>query len=520
MPKKYTNLRWPILGVSKRLALQYQAPYTTPDAMNVRGDDSLTGRERGGSRPGLVKAYAEQISGASNPVRLVADVTYVSGGLPVVKLVASANGVLYYDASGTMTAVGGTPPTLASGRQLCAAEHLQKLYITSSSSGGNICVFNPVANTLAAISATAGTAPTGKTIIARFRDRLVVAGDGTGDWFMSRQGVPTDWDYGADDSEACAVAASNSDAGSVAEPITALIPHTNQCLIFGAVNSVWILTGDPNSGGRISRLSDAVGIISQGAWCYDSEGYLWFLSLDGLYMMPPGCGDTPISVSRERLPEDLQNINRTTHTVNMAYDARHRGIHIFVSKNTAGATSHYWIDTKITLTGDSANRTVAFWPQSFQSDHEPFAILARRDTPQTSPLSPVLLGGRDGYVRQFSTLAAQDDGSNAITSYCDIGPIPLAPPGSEGRLDEVQVVTASASGDLDLAVRVGKTAQEAVAASAFETYEMNTAGLNATVRPRARGQSAVLRVSNGESNAAWSLEDISVLRSIAGTRRV
>lgn len=51
-------LVFPTGGIDKKFALQFQRPFTTPDAANVRSNDTLERRERGGSRPGLGKAYA------------------------------------------------------------------------------------------------------------------------------------------------------------------------------------------------------------------------------------------------------------------------------------------------------------------------------------------------------------------------------------------------------------------------------------------------------------------------------
>lgn len=61
--------RFPVGGVSKRLAYQSQPPFTTVDALNVRPEGTLEKRLRGGSRPGLVKSFAERDS--DNKVRLL-----------------------------------------------------------------------------------------------------------------------------------------------------------------------------------------------------------------------------------------------------------------------------------------------------------------------------------------------------------------------------------------------------------------------------------------------------------------
>jgi hypothetical protein len=56
-----------------------QPPYSTPDAVNVRAKGPLAERRRGGSRPGLVKMFADQL-GAGTPVNLLGQVSEIISG--------------------------------------------------------------------------------------------------------------------------------------------------------------------------------------------------------------------------------------------------------------------------------------------------------------------------------------------------------------------------------------------------------------------------------------------------------
>ena len=58
MPDRTTNIVFPLGGVDRKLGYQAQRPFTTPSAQNVRAEGSLEGRERGGSRPGLIKSLS------------------------------------------------------------------------------------------------------------------------------------------------------------------------------------------------------------------------------------------------------------------------------------------------------------------------------------------------------------------------------------------------------------------------------------------------------------------------------
>lgn len=72
--KRQLDLKFPTGGLNRRLAFQTQPPWTTPSCLNMRSFDTVAGRERGGSRPGLGKAYSQQL-GSGAPVRLLAGVT-------------------------------------------------------------------------------------------------------------------------------------------------------------------------------------------------------------------------------------------------------------------------------------------------------------------------------------------------------------------------------------------------------------------------------------------------------------
>ena len=64
-------------GLNKRRAFREQPPFSTPDCLNVRPDGTIENRERGGSRPGLGKAFYESLGG---PVRMMAELTHVEDG--------------------------------------------------------------------------------------------------------------------------------------------------------------------------------------------------------------------------------------------------------------------------------------------------------------------------------------------------------------------------------------------------------------------------------------------------------
>lgn len=371
-------------------------------------------------------------------------------------------------------------------------------------------VYNPNANTLSKLMADsgAGSVPVGCPLICRFRDRVVMAGgsDAPHVWYMSRQGTPTDWDYADTDSQR-AVAGTSSDAGTIGDPITALISHSDDYLIFGCTNSMWILRGDPAFGGQIGNVSRNVGVVDKLAWCYGPAGELIWLSRDGLYMLPPGGQGIPASISRDVLPRELLDIDANMYTVTLRYAYRDRGVHIFISAREAKSTTHWFFDW----------RTKAFLPDTYPNSYEP--TTAHEFFSTSAQDGGVLLGCRDGYIRRFYVGQETDDGTT-FSSYAFIGPIRLGGDGyHDGRLDEIVGTLAEDSGDVDWVVRVGETAEAAISNDAFTSGTWTTDGINYKARPRSRGAWFTLELNNGGVQR-WAIEGVQGILTTLGKQRL
>jgi len=74
----YFEIPLPLKGFSEVLPLESQEPATTPYALNVRPRDVLEKRLRIGKRPGLKKAYSQQIGSEAYPVVALCSITLVS----------------------------------------------------------------------------------------------------------------------------------------------------------------------------------------------------------------------------------------------------------------------------------------------------------------------------------------------------------------------------------------------------------------------------------------------------------
>jgi hypothetical protein len=511
MQKKPVELQFPIGGQVERYAYQSQPPFTTPAALNVRPESISELRYRGGTRPGLVKAYAQTLGDAvDSSLRRINMLEYVSWNSSGVlhQLCAAANGKFYKDASGTLTEVTSLITLGLSFTQ--GVDLLQKLYIADHSGSGNaLRVFDPSANTLTTLTATAGTAPTGCKAIAKFRGRLVVANQASDphQWFMSRVGDPLDWDYSVEDDTSAAISGTLAEAFKMGEAITAIVPATDLCLFFGCTNSLWMMKGDPGYGGQIDNLSDRVGIIDHGAWCKTPEGVMVFMSHDGLYMSYAGCDDKarPQSLSRERIPDELLAIDTSTTLCILEYDTFSRGVHIYLSPKTGStAASHWYFDWE----------NKGFWKVEIPGVQQPQSIRAGRGV--SSSQSCVYLGGIDGHIRKYSTAQANDDGTT-FESYLDFGPFGEGHGFSTSCLEMITGTLATGSNAVTWTVRTGNSPQAAFAASAAETGTWSTANWNYRSHPRVRGSDFYIRLRS--ATAQWTMERVGIVMSNRGVMR-
>ncbi len=263
-------------------------------------------------------------------------------------------------------------------------------------------------NSLEPFVAEVGSVPVNCPLICLYRDRIVLAGAPTEPhlWYMSRQGDPYDWNY-TEDLESnetdygIAVAGSNADAGVIGQPIRALVPHSDDYLVFGYDSQLWIMRGDPASGGQLDCISRTVGIIGKMAWCYGPQGEIYFLSYNGLHRLAAGGSFLPQMVSYPRIPVELTRYTYADN-VQLAYDRDNVGIHIFVEGEETG-----WF---FSVENES------FWPVRFASGADVTALCEYGNR--------VLFGCADGYVRVHDDRSVLDD-SSPFTSYVVMGPVRL-----------------------------------------------------------------------------------------------
>jgi hypothetical protein len=410
--------------------------------------------------------------------------------------------------------------------------------VLGSSAGTGTCAFrverapkiyDPLLNTISIWTATLsgnvagqtdpGQVPTGCPVVCRYMDRMVLAGAEVAPhvWYMARQGDPLDWDYSQADAQA-AVAGTASPAGVPGEPITALIPHSDDYLVIGCTNSLWRMMGDPKSGGTLGCLSHAIGVMGPNAWCLMPDGMLIFLSQDGLYSLDAGGNSFPVPMSRENLPREFLNLNPATVTASLAYDLQGKGVHIFLTSTLTNLRMHWWLDnapeTSMAMGVSSTVDRKAFWPVSLIEDHEPTAACVVQSFAIED--SCVVLGCRDGSLRRFSDFA-EDDCGTSFDSYVLMGPISLNSDGQVGTLLTLDSVMAEESGDVSWYTKPSLTFEgsNSAVASAGGTW---VGGINPTDYPACRGQAMILEVEG--TGRKWAYEQAVGIIKEAGKRRI
>ena len=429
----------------------------------------------------------------------------------------------FEDTPGTLVAAGttledddSTEITNANGHELIAAQSLGKLYIAgeaNESTAKEIWSFDPTGTGtlddvggVNSVNYASWPAPQNCQHLAVWRNRLCVV-DRTDEQNIkfAKVGAPLDWQYGTIPvGTATQLNTTGIDAGELAEPVNALIAHSDDFLIIGCANSLYLLQGDPTMSGQINRLSSSIGIVSLQAWARGPDGETVFLSNDGIYALAAGPNSYPQSVSREKLPRELQDVDVVNNRILMEYDVRNRGVFIGITPINEGGGTYFWFDWEFR----------GFWPMSFSSAHEPMSLVFRdADSPDDRRL---LFGCRDGKIRAFHDSYVDDDGT-LFDTHILIGPIMLGGGGYyDGMLREVIGQLGISSGQVTCEVLVGKSAEDALGAKPVSPLRL-TAGKNKTIRPCRRGNAAFIKLSSSDR---WALENLTIVRERLGKQRL
>ena len=321
-----------------------------------------------------------------------------------------------------------------------------------------------------------GHIPIGCEIVAAYRGRMVFARESTAPhaWFMSRVKDPNDWDYGAEDSGR-ALQGVVALAAEVGDPITAVMPSSDDYCVFATSDQLWVLRGDPAFGGDLDNLSRNIGCVGPQAWCYGPSGEIIFYSYDGIYVLGPGANQWPQAVSRNILPEDFRIPSALieNYHILMAYDVYYGVVHIYLVDRAGDDDEmrHFWFHWE----------TRGFWPRKLPKRADPYSVVAVNK--KWGGDSAVMVGGRDGVVRVYRDAYWQDLDISALGAPEDsveeeewwemfgkpvtvggrilIGPIATGYD-EEKILTRIAATLGLSSGDLDWRIVGGKSPEEAL----------------------------------------------------------
>lgn len=357
---------------------------------------------------------------------------------------------------------------------------------------------------------SAGSVPDYPQLCATWGGRVVLARfvGNEDDWAMSAIADPLDWDFGTVvNLPTAAVNGSTAPyAGAVPDIITALIPLSDDLLLFGGDQSIHRLTGNPKVDGQIDLISDITGIAFGKAWAKDPEGNLYFVGSKGrLYFAAGGVG-VPQPVTERSIDRRLESVDMSLYRYHLEWNYREHGLHVFVIPYGAGgvAVDHWFFERK----------NGGIWEDRFGSVNVQPASAMVLDGDSVGDRR-LLLGCSDGYIRQWDEAATNDDGF-PIDSYCLMGPYQLNAD-REVKIQHVRAVLAQGLGGANLEFYAEDHPDELGVAK--WAGRLNP-GLNENIRARTRGSYAYVRLQNAVSTERWALESVHLGMVTGGRRRL
>ena len=439
-----------------------------------------------------------------------------SGATMVVDFVNTAKTIVYgYTTSGTF-AVSGELEVITGGGALPATRWATAVVEASTAPHQYDWTVYP--------GGSSGSLPAKLYLGAWYRGRAILSGNPNDphQWYMSRQLNPFDFAYVANDAQT-PVAGTNADAGKVGDIVRALIPFHDDFMFYGCSSSMYYLQGDPAAGGELHSIDDFSGIFGAQSWCFDRIGDLYLFGDDGVSRIKRG-NIFLENLSGFNLPKLLgdEAADPTTHRIVLGYDKRRNGIVISITLLSDGSNSNYFYD----IAGQG------FFPETYPNECGAYSMLYYTANDESN--ADLLLGCKDGYLRNFKDTAKDDDigGSDqAISSYVlmPIKDLDEEDDDGQGRLTSATLeLSGGASGgahtDSDgatLDIHVANSAETLVEAvkdgdTPLITRTYTGTGRQKRLRNKARGKWLGAVLKNSTASESWSLSKLSVNSKLAG----
>ena len=246
-----------------------------------------------------------------------------------------------------------------------------------------------------------GTFPQGCALIANYSGSTYIARQKLNPaiWYKSRTLNPLDFGFAAIPFATSPVAGAGFDGGEVGDAINALIPFSDDFLLFGCASSLYVLEGDPNAGGKISVIAPRTGVLGARAWTFDTSGGLYFIGSSGLFFMARG-SFSPDNISDTKIDALLGRLNPSTVDIELEFDEVDQVVHIFLTPSdgvTQGAHVAYEV------------RGTAPWTDKYPIVAGPTSATVPSGDPNPENRRP-WLGGLDGVIRRFDSDTVDDYG--------------------------------------------------------------------------------------------------------------
>jgi hypothetical protein len=357
-----------------------------------------------------------------------------------------------------------------------------------------------------------GTMPTIAYIGCLYRGRCVLSGNPNYpyQWYMSRQANPWDWSYVANDAQS-PVAGQNADAGELGDIVRALIPYRDEYLIIGCQNSIWVMKGDPAENGVLQEVDLTKGIFGALSYCFDSDGNMYFVSNDGVHILPYGFGPI-VQLSDLVLPELMDGVQPDTHRVLLAYDKKNDGILITITVLGTGASTAYFYHLK----------TKGFFPESYPTDCGVYSLF--QYNAQDKDYEGLLLGCADGYIRVHDD-DTKNDATLSSTEAIEANMVLPVLQSEDGNnkvkmTSETVVLGGGASsgsyGDTDgvtIEIFTGEDPETVVediidGATPLHTTTLTGGGRQNRMRNRASGHAIAINIKNTTASETFAVEKI------------
>ncbi len=337
-------------------------------------------------------------------------------------------------------------------------------------------------------------------------------------WLATKQGDPLDLDDSVDTDIQAAISSQSSEAGIVGDSLVSLIPYKDNYLIFGLVNSIYILRGGSTGSGALSSFTQETGIFSPESFCWDNENNLYIVGLTGFFKIPNGMatGDTSLdNISFRKLPNlfNTLKLNRQTDRVVMGYDRDNNIINVSISLQDGTWSYNFAYDIK----------NDAIFPDKYTTGKVPSSFLYVNN--YQNNLAGLLIGCYDGYIRKFDPTLKTDDG-DTIDSYVLYGPIILNDYiRANIKVKEIQIVLSEDSDGVSWFVYQGATPEAIKKGIKDGTLDythsgtFTSGGQQPVIDNKIAGQSIAILLRNNVNNTSWGVEKLVIKYTKSGTAK-